>query len=74
MKFLIKSNGKINGVKVQKSKIDGQTIIHGVEIDYTPPEIWSDLEFWLTDSEKGELLDYAKMIISKRQKMKFYKS
>ena len=69
MKFTIKSNGKINDIKVSKSK-DGE--IASVEIDFTPADLWSDLEFWLDDGKK--FLDYAKMNVGKRNKMKFYKS
>ena len=69
MKFTIKSNGKINDIKVSKRK-DGE--IASVEIDFTPTVLWSDLEFWLDNGEK--VLDYAKMNVGKRNNMKFYKS
>ena len=68
MKFTIKSNGKINDIKVSKRK-DGE--ISSIEIDFTPANLWSDLEFWLDNGEK--VLDYAKMNLGKRNKMKFYK-
>lgn len=70
MKFTIKSNGKINDIKVSKRK-DGE--ISSIEIDFTPADLWSDLEFWLNESETDKFLDYAKMNLGKRNKMKFYK-
>ena len=68
MKFTIKSNGKINDITVTKRK-DGEISL--IEIDFTPADLWSDLEFWLDDG--GKFLDYAKMNLGKRNKMKFYK-
>jgi hypothetical protein len=68
MVFTIKTNGKFNGIKINKQR-DGD--ISSVEIDFAPPDLWSDFEFWLDDGEK--LLDYAKMNISKRNKMQFTK-
>lgn len=69
MIFTIKTNGKFNNLKTFK---DANSDIYRIEIDFTPPEIFSDLEFWLEDREI--LLDYAKMNLSKRNKMKFTKS
>ena len=71
MKLAIKANNKINNVKVSKSDIDGE--IKEIEIDFEPSCICSDLEFWLTDSKVTTVFDYAKMNISKRNKMKFSK-
>lgn len=68
MIFTIKTNGKFNNLKTFK---DANGDIHRIEVDFTPPEIFSDLEFWLEDRET--LLDYAKMNLSKRNKMKFTK-
>lgn len=70
MKITIKSNGKINKVKTIKN-VDGT--IHAIEFDFTPPDIWSDLELWLNDSKSDEFLDYAKMNLSKTNKMQFSK-
>lgn len=71
MKLAIKANNKINNIKVSKSDIDGE--IKEIEIDFEPSCIWSDLEFWLTNSEVTTVFDYARMNISKRNKMKFSK-
>lgn len=68
MKFTIKTNGTFNDIKISKDK---QGNIHTIEIDYTPPNFYSDMEFWLENEEK--VLDYAKMRLSKTKKMKFYK-
>ena len=38
-----------------------------------PPDLWSDLEIWLSDSETEKVIDYAKMNLSKRNKMQFSK-
>lgn len=70
MKITIKSNGKINKVKTIKNE-DGT--IHAIEFDFTPSDIWSDLELWLRDSKNDDFLDYAKMNLSKRNKMQFSK-
>lgn len=69
MKFLIQSNGKINDVNILKNR-DGS--ICEVAIDFTPPSLFSDLEFWL-NTDDGEFIDYGKMCISRRNKMQFYK-
>lgn len=82
MKLTIKSNGKITAAAVKElerygdnchckiNKISGE--IYAVEIDFIPPDIWSDLEMWLED-DSGKLCDYAKMNLSKRNKMQFSK-
>lgn len=70
MKILIRSNGEITNGEIIRNK-DGT--IYGVEFDFTPPDLWSDLEIWLNDSENGDFLDYAKMNLSKRNKMQFTK-
>ena len=70
MKITIKSNGKITGAKIHKYR-DGS--IHSIEFDFIPPDLWSDLEIWLNDSENDKFLDYAKMNLSKRDKMNFTK-
>lgn len=70
MKITIRSNGKITKGKIIKNN-DGA--IYGIEFDFTPPDLWSDLEIWLNDSENDNLLDYAKMNLSKRNKMQFTK-
>ena len=70
MKITIRSNGKINEGKIIKNS-DGA--IYGIEFDFTPPDLWSDLEIWLNDSEPDKFLDYAKVNLSKRNKMQFSK-
>ena len=70
MIFTIKTNGKFNDIKINKDK---QGNIRDIEIDFEPSTFWSDFEFWLNDSEKDKFLDYAKMLLSKTNKMKFYK-
>lgn len=70
MKITIKSNGTINAVNVEKNP-DGTP--RSIEFDFTPPDLWSDLEIWLNDSETDKFLDYAKMNLSKRNKMHFTK-
>ena len=70
MKITIRSNGKITDGKIIKNS-DGT--IHGIEFDFIPPDLWSDLEIWLNDSETEKFLDYAKMNLSKRNKMQFTK-
>ena len=70
MKITIRSNGKITDGKIMKNK-DGS--IYGIEFDFIPPDLWSDLEIWLNDSETDKFLDYARMNLSKRNKMQFTK-
>lgn len=70
MKITIRSNGKITAGKIIKNK-DGT--IYGIEFDFTPPDLYSDLEIWLNDSETDVFIDYAKMNLSKRNKMHFSK-
>ena len=70
MKITIRSNGKITDGKIIKNK-DGS--IYGIEFDFIPADLWSDLEIWLNDSETDKFLDYAKMNLSKRDKMHFTK-
>lgn len=70
MKLTISSNGKLNNVKVNKSK-DGS--IHDIQIDFDPATFFSDLEMWLRDSKTDESYDYGKMNLSKRNKMQFSK-
>ena len=82
MKLTIKSNGKITAAAVKEIERNGFNChcktnetsgeIYAIEIDFTPPALWSDLEMWLED-ENGKLCDYAKMNISKRNKMQFSK-
>ena len=71
MRLTIKSNGKIINARIVPYTNENAEI-HSVEVDYIPPDLWSDLEFWLED-ENGKLCDYAKMNLSKRKKMKFSK-
>jgi hypothetical protein len=83
MKILIKSNGQINSATIQELERNGENVgtkthkingeIYAIEFDFTPPSLWSDLEIWLTDSESDKLLDYAKMNLSKQNKMHFSK-
>ena len=83
MKILIKSNGKINSAIIKEFERNGENVgiktheingeIYAIEFDFTPPDLWSDLEIWLSDSENDRLLDYAKMNLSKRDKMQFTK-
>ena len=70
MKITIRSNGKITDGKIIKNA-DGT--IFGIEFNFIPPDLWSDLEIWLSDSESEKLLDYAKMNLSKKNKMQFTK-
>ena len=70
MILTLKSNGTINGVNNEQYP-DGTD--RSIEIDFTPPDLWSDFEIWLNDSETDKFLDYAKMNLSKRNKMKFTK-
>ena len=70
MKITIKSNGKITDGKIIKNQ-DGT--IYGIEFDFVPPDLYSDLEIWLNDSETEKFLDYAKMNLSRRNKMQFTK-
>lgn len=70
MKITIKSNGEITNAKIHKRQ-DGT--IYSIEFDFVPPDLWSDLEIWLNDSESKKFLDYAKMNLSKRNKMQFSK-
>lgn len=70
MKLSIKANNRINNIYVSKN-IDGE--IKEIEIDFEPSYPWSDLEFWLTNSDATKVLDYAKVNISKRGNMKFSK-
>lgn len=70
MKITIKSNGEITAAKIHK-RHDGS--IYSIEFDFTPPDLWSDLEIWLNDSENDKFLDYAKMNLSRRNKMQFTK-
>ena len=83
MKITIKSNGKITNTQIEELKRKNENIenkahningeIHLIEFDFTPTNLWSDLEIWLSDSETEKILDYAKMNLSKRNKMKFTK-
>lgn len=70
MKITIKSNGKITDGKITKYP-DGT--IYTIEFDFIPPDLWSDLEIWLNDSETGKYIDYARMNLSRRNKMQFTK-
>ena len=70
MKLQIAANNKINNVTTTKNA-NGDIV--GLEIDFEPSYPWSDLEFWLTDSEEKTFFDYAKMNVGKRNKMKFSK-
>jgi hypothetical protein len=74
MKLTIKTNGKFNDIKIKRAYTEtgynGE--IYAVEIDFNPATFYSDLEFWLDDENK-KLLDYAKMNLSKRNKMQFSK-
>lgn len=83
MKIIIKTNGKITStqikeikrknedIEIKTNKVNGE--IHSIEFDFIPSDLWSDLEIWLTDSETNKFIDYAKMNLSKRNKMKFTK-
>lgn len=70
MKLNISTNGKFNKVEINKSP-DGS--IHDIEIDFDLATFFSDLEMWLYDGEANKLCDYAKMNLSKRNKMQFSK-
>ena len=71
MKLTITANSKINNINVSRLNLDGE--IKEIEIDFEPSYPWSDLEFWLTNSEGTIVLDYTKMNITKFKKMKFSK-
>ena len=77
MKLTIKSNGIIHTVKVEPKKIydpDNDDLfretneVNSVEIDFTPPVLWSDFELWLED-EEGKIIDYKKINLSRRNKL-----
>lgn len=68
MKLTIKAYKKINNIKMSESGINGE--IKEIEIDFEPSYPWSDLDFWLTNSESTTVFDYAKMYITKRNKIK----
>ena len=67
MKLTIKVNNRINNMYVSKN-INGE--IKEIEIDFEPSYPWSDLDFWLTNSDATKVLDYKKMYITKRNKIK----
>ena len=83
MKITIKSNGKITSAQIKEferknefvgtkaHEINGEICL--IEFDFLPPDLWSDLEIWLSDSETEKVIDYAKMNLSKRNKMQFSK-
>ena len=83
MKITIKSNGQINGAIIRELERNGENVrtktheingeIYMIEFDFTPPALWSDLEIWLNDSENNLFIDYAKMNLSKHNKMQFTK-
>ena len=77
MKLTIKSNGTIHAVNVEPKKIydpDDENLIvdsdevNSVEIDFTPPKLWSDFELWLED-DVGQIIDYKKIKLSRRNKL-----
>ena len=71
MKLTIKANEKITSVLVRKvNRHSGD--IYSIEFDFEKSYPWSDLEMWL-DDENGNVCDYAKMNVSKRNKMQFAK-
>lgn len=70
MKITIATNGAFTAAKINY-RPDGT--IYNIEFDFDPPSLWSDLEIWLNDSETDKFLDYAKMNLSKRNKMQFSK-
>ena len=67
MKLTIKVNNRINNMYVSKN-INGE--IKEIEIDFEPSYPWSDLDFWLTNRDATKVLDYKKMYITKRNKIK----
>lgn len=70
MKLTIKANGGINNVEFNKNTETGE--IDDITIDFNTSNIWSDLELWLNNNN-DDFLDYAKIIITKRKKMKLIK-
>lgn len=77
MKLTIKSNGTIHAVNVDPKKIyDPESSdlfivsdeVNSVEIDFTPPQLWSDFELWLEDGA-GQIIDYKKINLSRRNKL-----
>lgn len=83
MKITIRSNGKITSAQIDEIRRKNENVvtkshkingdIHLIEFDFTPPDLWSDLEIWLSDSTTHKVIDYAKMNLSKRDKMQFTK-
>lgn len=78
MKLLIKSNGKMNKVNVERRKFyddnDNEIVadeVYSIEIDFEQAALWSDFELWLED-EGGNFADYKKINISKRNKMQMF--
>lgn len=69
MKITIRTNGKIIAGNIVRN-FNGE--IWGIEADFTPAEIGSDMEIWLEDSD-GKICDYAKMKLSAKKKMRFAK-
>lgn len=67
----IKANDGITNVEVKKDFFNNK-VVDSVKITFNKSTIWSDLEFWL-NSQDDEFLDYMKMYITKRNKMKTYK-
>lgn len=76
MKLTISSNGQIHDVKVVPNRtfdendnvIEGEGV-HNFTVDFTPPALYSDFELWLEDDD-GNLVDYKKINISNKNKMK----
>lgn len=66
MKLTIKANNTINNVKIKK---DGNNEIKAIIIDFEKSYNWSDLEIWL-NSQDDKFLDYMKIYISNRDKMR----
>ena len=69
MKLTIKANNTINNVKIEKDGNDG---IQAIIIDFEKSYVWSDLEMWL-NSQDDKFLDYMKIYISNRDKMRAFK-
>lgn len=66
MKLTIKANNTINTVKIKKN---ASNEIDAIIIDFEKSNNWSDLEMWL-NSQDSKFLDYMKIYISNRDKMR----
>ena len=68
----IATNGEFIDARIER---DSNGNINRISFTFKEPYMYSDLEMWLsdTDAPNSVVLDYAKMNISKRNKMQFSK-